>query len=154
MKKAAVITHFSSLATLASLFAPRAFAQISPAIREGLENNQGITNPAIGTLGDSPVRASAGETFVSYFITVWQALISIGAIMVLLYFLWSAIDWILAGGDSGKLQKARDKMVNAIIGIILLVSAYAIIGFVSAVFFGENFNILAPTFLAPGDTTQ
>lgn len=56
--------------------------------------------------------------------------LTIGAIAVLFFLIWGAIDWITAGGDKGKLDKAREKITQAIIGLILLISTGAIMLFV------------------------
>jgi hypothetical protein len=102
-------------------------------------------------LGDDAAKASSGVTFVTYFVLLWRAMINIGALMVLIYFAWGAIDWIAAGGDKGKIETARNKITNAIIGIIVLVSSFTIIGFFSNLVFGSDFNLLKLTF--PNTTT-
>lgn len=109
-----------------------------------------ITNPVTGSLGDDAEAASSGETFVSYFITLWNTAISIGAILVLFYFLWGALEWITAGGDSGKIEKARNKIFQSIIGLLVLVSSFVIIGFISQLLFGEEFSILNLSFTRAG----
>lgn len=106
-----------------------------------------ITNPAVGELGDNAEAAADGTIFTSYFLRIWNGVIVIGAIMVIIMFLWGAIGWITAGGDAGKIQKSRDRMVQAVIGLIVLVGAYTIIGFISTVFFGTDFNILQLQFI-------
>jgi len=53
-------------------------------------------------------------------------LMVIASLLVLLYLIWGAMEWITAGGDSGKVEKARSKMFNAIIGIIVLAATTAI----------------------------
>jgi hypothetical protein len=131
----------------------------SPAILAGLGGLLGtatlayadITNPVIGNLGADATKAASGATFVNYFVLLWRALINIGAIMVLVYFAWGALDWITAAGDKGKLETARNKITNSIIGIIILVSSFTLIGFISNLFFGSDFNILKLTF--PNATT-
>lgn len=46
---------------------------------------------------------------------------TIGAGLVLLiYLLWGAMDWIMSGGDKEKLSRAQQKLTNALIGIILI----------------------------------
>ncbi len=55
----------------------------------------------------------------------------IGSIMVLFYLLWGALDWVTGGGDQEKLDKARQKMTNAVIGIILMVAALGIFSVVA-----------------------
>ncbi len=113
----------------------------------------GITNPAIGQLGNDAAGASDGSLFVGYFITLWRALIVVGGLAVVYFFIWGALRWILAGGDAGKVQKARDQIIQAIIGMILLVSSFVIIGFVSQLVFGENFDILNLTLPQAGQST-
>ncbi len=101
-----------------------------------------ITNPVIGTLGNDPEEATSGALFLRYFVMLWRSAISIGAILVLLYFIWGSIDWIAAGGDSGKLEKARSKMTQSALGLVVLVSSFTIIAFFGQVMFGGEFNIL------------
>lgn len=47
----------------------------------------------------------------------------VGTILVLFYLLWGAFDWITGGGDQDKLDKARQKMTNAVLGIVIMVAA-------------------------------
>lgn len=111
--------------------------------------NAQIINPVTGEFGSNTEQARSGGLFVEYFLVIWNSLITVGAIAVLLYFLWGAFEWITSAGDSGKLQTARNRMLHAFIGLLLLVSAYTIIGFISQLLFGDNFNILVPTFWTP-----
>lgn len=110
----------------------------------------GIRNEAIGDLGNSPVEAAAGTTFITYLVFIWNAIISVGALAVLLFFIWGAIEWISAGGDAAKVSKARDRIIQSIIGLVLLVGSFVIVGFISNLFFGDNFDILRPTVILPG----
>ncbi len=50
----------------------------------------------------------------------------IGVILVLFYLLWGAFDWITGGGDQDKLNNARQKMTNAVLGIVIMVAALGI----------------------------
>lgn len=110
----------------------------------------GLTNPAIDVnLGNRIDEAESGATFLSYFITIWRALITVGALAVIIMFLWGAIEWITAGGDSAKVGKARERITQAVIGMILLVGSFVIIGFIGQVFFGDNFDILNLTLPTP-----
>ncbi len=107
-----------------------------------------ISNPAIGIWGND-AGAGTGTLFVKYFVTIWNNLIVIGSLLVLINFLWGAFEWITAGGDSGKLGNARNRMLQSVIGLIILVSSYTIIGFISTLFFGTEFNILSPIIRVP-----
>jgi len=133
MKKALITTLLSTLTTF---------------LRPNFVNAK-IENPVIGKWGNNPIEASKGVTFVSYFVVIWNSLIVIGSLLVLINFLWGAFEWITAGGDSGKLGNARNRMLQSVIGLIILVSSYTIIGFISTLFFGTEFNILSPIIRVP-----
>lgn len=50
----------------------------------------------------------------------------ISALLVLLYLIWGAFDWITSGGDKGKIESARKKIIAAIVGLIIVASSFAI----------------------------
>lgn len=57
----------------------------------------------------------------------------LGAIFFIVYFLLAAFEWITSGGDSGKLTTARNKMMQGILGLVILVAAYGIIGLIGSI---------------------
>ena len=67
-----------------------------------------------------------------------QIALIVGAVFTLTYLLWGAIDWIGAGDDKEALGKARMRMRNAFVGIIMLVVALALFTLVS----GNLLNII------------
>lgn len=109
-----------------------------------------ITNPAIGNMGSDDCAAQSGTLFVNMFISWWNSAIAIGAVITLVLFIWGAIEWITSSGDSGKVQKSQQKMLQGAIGLFILVSSYILIGFVSGLLFGSEFDILRPQFFVPG----
>lgn len=57
--------------------------------------------------------------------------------------LFGGLKWILSGGKKERVDEAKNQIVNALIGILIVFSAWGIINFIS-VFFGINlltFNI-------------
>lgn len=56
----------------------------------------------------------------------------------LLQFIVAGFAWLNSGGDSGKLEEARNRIINAGLGLILIVGVMAIMGLVQA-FFGIEF---------------
>lgn len=62
--------------------------------------------------------------------TILSGIMVVAALMVLLYLIWGAIEWITSGGDKAKTEKARQRMTTAVIGIIVLASTLAIFMFV------------------------
>ena len=108
-----------------------------------------ITNHAIGNLGNNAAQAASGQLLLQQFVKFWGNATTLGALLTIGYFILGAFEWITSEGDSGKLQKARNKMLHAAIGLLILVSAFIIIGFISALFFGNNFDILNLNFIFP-----
>jgi hypothetical protein len=62
-----------------------------------------------------------------YFSSIIGGIMVVAVLLVLFFLIWGAIEWITAGGDQSKIQKGRDKIVQSIIGIIVLSSALAIL---------------------------
>ena len=50
---------------------------------------------------------------------------------LLIYLFWGAFEYITSGGDKEKIAKARDKMVHAVIGIIIVFLAIVIYGYIA-----------------------
>jgi vacuolar-type H+-ATPase subunit I/STV1 len=57
----------------------------------------------------------------------------IAGLFFLFYFLIAAINWVTAGGDSGKVQKARDQMVQGVMGLVVVIISYAVVGLIGSV---------------------
>lgn len=53
--------------------------------------------------------------------------IIIAALLVFLYLVWGGIEWITSGGDKAGLEQARNRITNALIGLVLVAAAWAII---------------------------
>jgi len=60
---------------------------------------------------------------------IGTALSLIGVIFMIL-FIYGGFIWMTAGGDAGKTKKAKDLMTSAVIGAVLIFSAYFITKFV------------------------
>jgi len=72
-----------------------------------------------------------------------RAVLAIAALLVFAYLLLGAFQWITSGGDKGKTEQARNQIIAAVIGLIIVAASYAIfnlvIGFLG---FGSLENIL------------
>lgn len=65
------------------------------------------------------------------------AAITIGAIAALGYMVLGAVNWVTSGGDKGKVEKARERIFQSIVGLAVLVATWAIFGIVQY-FFGVD----------------
>jgi hypothetical protein len=103
---------------------------------------KGIQNPAgegslLKQVGGGTLDVSTGdnaltglELFVSRIIGFLTVL---GGIFFIVYFILGALSWVTAGGDTGKIQKARDQIVQGVIGLVVIVGSYAVIGIIGSV---------------------
>jgi len=73
--------------------------------------------------------------------SIIQIIFVIGALGVLAYFVWGAIDWIFSGGDKEKIASARKKIMTAVIGLALLALTFLFLEILSKIF---NFHVFGP----------
>jgi len=101
-----------------------------------------IKNPVLGPALQGFAGSEGGSAFFSNFIprAVVLAFI-IGAIIFFFMLVTGAIQWISSGGDKQALESARGKITSAMIGLVLLFSAYAVISFIGN-FLGVDILIL------------
>ncbi|MBU0576499.1 hypothetical protein KJ707_00990 [Patescibacteria group bacterium] len=77
--------------------------------------------------------ADAATTFERILSIALGGFTIIAAVYFLLLLAVAAFTWIGAAGDTGKITKARDTMTNGLIGLVILVSVYAIAGVVGTI---------------------
>lgn len=77
-----------------------------------------------GALPDKMMSPDRGfGVFVS---NIMGAIMVVASLLVLFYLIWGGIEWISAGDDKSKVEKARTRITQAVIGIIVLSSSYAL----------------------------
>ena len=90
---------------------------------------------------------SNSSGFNSFITNLITSTITIAGIMLLAYFMYGAVVWITASGDHKKLDEAKMIINNAIVGIILVVLSYFVVGLVGGILGIPN--ILSPIFPFP-----
>lgn len=104
-----------------------------------------ITNPAIDpTIGSG----NGGEALATLIANLWRAVIVLGGLALLLYLVWGGLEWVMAGGDKTKIENARAKITQGIIGMAVLSATVAIAIFLSEVL---QLDLLNPQFFTPGN---
>ena len=51
-------------------------------------------------------------------------------VLFLILLIYAGLSWMTSGGSPEKVKKARDLMINATIGLVIVLSAYAIVAFI------------------------
>lgn len=98
-----------------------------------------------------PTKLSNPITSADGALSDMERLISIGigtlttlaGVFFIVIFLDGCINWVTSAGEKGKLETARGKMINGVIGLVLIIISYAVIGLIG--------TILGFTILQPGD---
>jgi len=83
-----------------------------------------IKNPLLPSTGSY----SGAISFLNSFLPALVTLIFIVGVVIFFFILiTAAIQWIASGGDKQAVETAKGKLTHALIGLILLFSAFAII---------------------------
>ncbi len=75
---------------------------------------------------------------VGAFITL---LFVIAVIVALVFLVWGGLKWILSGGDKSAVEGARNTIVAAVVGLIIVFLAYFILNIVLSFFLGSGFSL-------------
>jgi len=79
---------------------------------------------------DNATVLSTLETWMSDILGMITVL---ATLFFIVYAFLAAFDWITAGGDKGKIDKAKDRLVWSTLGLILMIASYAIIGLIGGI---------------------
>lgn len=90
------------------------------------------TSTSLGRIATSSSIISEGvprgfaASLPQYLTFILTTIMVIAILLVLFQFVSAGVEWITSGGEKGKTEGARNKIVAAIIGIIILSSTYAL----------------------------
>lgn len=90
------------------------------------------------TNGDLTGSTTPVEKLISNVLVV---LTVVAGLSFVIWFLLGGINWITAGGDKGKVDKAKGMMTNGAIGLIIIAVSYAVVWIVGTAL---GINILEP----------
>lgn len=77
-----------------------------------------------GTADYDPDAEDAG--FGSFISRILNIIVIIAALVLFLMLIWGGMEWITSGGDKGKVEKARNRITQSIIGMIVLAGVVAL----------------------------
>ena len=70
--------------------------------------------------------------------TALNLAIVVAIISCLFMLIWAGFDWIFSEGDKQKVAKARQRLVMAILGLVLVFMSFMIINIIYTFFFGAG----------------
>ena len=95
------------------------------------ESQSTVNLKQVGEKGDTPPWSGATDTSLAGIVSiVIQAFLGLLGVLFLTYLLYAGYHWMTAQGDEKKVDKAKDTITRAVIGLIVTVGAYAITYFV------------------------
>jgi hypothetical protein len=101
----------------------------------------GIQPPSQGVFAPPDLESVTILTYVnrtiSFLITLMTAL---AGLFFLAQFFMGAFNWINAGGEAKKVQESRDRITQGIMGLVVIIVAYSVIGLISTVLGIEILN--------------
>jgi len=80
-------------------------------------------------------RVSVNEDLGSFVTRVFSAVVLVAGIATFIYMVYGGVQWIMSGGEKDKLNEAKAKITQAIVGLAVVASAWAIFKLVDY-FFG------------------
>jgi hypothetical protein len=98
-----------------------------------LQSTVDIRGSLANLSGGPKFQADLGIVIASFFGLV----ILIGGLLTFMNLILGGLNYVTAGGDKGKIEKAREKIIQSIIGLAILAAAFAIFAVVQY-FFGIN----------------
>jgi len=98
-----------------------------------------IKNPVLEKVKEGTVKDIESNPLAPLLVRLWRTMMVAGGLVLLLYLIWGAIDWMMSEGDPEKLKNARNKIIHAAAGMGLLAASYAMIKLTQVIF---GFNIL------------
>lgn len=96
-----------------------------------MPNQFDITNPAISPVVGTGEGVGILQLFLTNFIIIALGAAGIVAFLMLLI---GGIQWVTSGGDKEAVDKARKRITNALIGLAITFSIFAIIFIVETLF--------------------
>jgi hypothetical protein len=103
-----------------------------------------IINEAEGTLTETASGGVLASPLAGIIVRLWRTMVILGGLLVLIFLIWGAFDWLSSGGNEKKLEGAKTKMTNAVIGLVILAASWAAVGILSYVTGFDLLNIIWP----------
>jgi hypothetical protein len=99
----------------------------------------------LGTVGSVAGYASSTNTSLAAIAgTIVSTLLSLLGVIFIILIVYAGIIWMTAQGEEAKVEKAQKILKNAIIGLILTVSAYAIYYVIHVALMGQPLYDMTP----------
>ncbi|MEI6477418.1 MAG: hypothetical protein WCO52_00295 [bacterium] len=114
------------ISALLSLLVPTAHAGQSPPAHAGQSPLVGAITPA-GNFSSTGITGGLVGGITTIAGTAITVITLIAGVLAVVYLIWSGIQYITSAGNADKAKVARQGIINAVIGIAIIVATYFII---------------------------
>jgi len=139
-----ILINIITLVILISLMSSTAFAASGLGCGKGFGPIAEVLCKISGQ-GDA-AKVETGKQLNKVISTIIGVMTAVAALWFIFQFITAGYQWISSGGDKNNLEEARNKITNSLIGLILVVGAWIIMGVVG--------RILGLDILNPGKLLQ
>ncbi|MEI6690694.1 MAG: hypothetical protein WCL07_03015 [bacterium] len=80
-------------------------------------------------------RVAINSTLGEFISRTIPAIILVASLATFVYLLYGGVEWILAGGEKGKLENAKNRITQGIVGLAIVACSWAIFQLITY-FFG------------------
>ena len=94
-----------------------------------------VSVPVLRPTGEPPTTENTGsltDSISSVASNVIEVLLVIGGALAVLYLIYAGIQYITSGGVPDRAKSARAGIINAVIGVVVIVAAFFIVRFASS----------------------
>ena len=91
-----------------------------------------VNNGGLKTIGSEAYSTSAEPTDIRVIVTrILKILFGFLGIIFIGLTIWAGYTWMMAGGDSSKIDEAKNRLVAGVIGLLIIFSAWSITTYVT-----------------------
>lgn len=111
-----------------------------------------LAHAAIVECGSGPfakICNLSGDKFSGVFGQILTFAFIIAIIIALAFLIWGGIKWVTSGGEKGGVEEARNHVIAAVVGLIIVFLSYFILNLVVYFFTGQSINNITIPQLTP-----
>ncbi len=84
---------------------------------------------------------TASFTLPDFISAAVQAVIVIAGLLTFAFLVWGGVEWLTSGGDKEKYEAARGRITAAVIGLVIVVAAWAILNVLTSFLGLESWDL-------------
>ena len=129
-----VVFSFILIALLSTAFLPLIYPRIALAAAKDQFGLTGVATEA------GLIKGGKVQTLPAVIGTIIGAALALVGVIFFVLIIFGGVQWMTAGGSEEKIKKARDRIVHAIIGLVIILAAYTLVNFIFQAFTAATLN--------------